>query len=260
MEQALVWNKNHCNRYSLHRCSFTLPGRFATTTLQQYLIHCLTISDVETLHFFAHHWKGRIFDNRSAIVAVYADGQYGWCGNYEDIQERRYSTVYTMFECIIQLFISNVVLIVFAYPLIVFKVLPSVLFVGFGLSPLIFNFMWQSYALNPTKQITLCGIPYSFSAIYLPWIYLTLSFFVGLPYGANIIYCLLGWYQHCYRNRSLLALPYAFYKKIEKIIPNLIRNMGGYMKIEDTKVYLKTICAVGCCDIDWRRNVEESNT
>lgn len=190
---------------------------------------------METIHLFAHHWKGRLSNHRFAFVAVHADAQYGRCGNYEDIQERRYSTVYVLFECVVQLFISNVVLIVFAYPLIAFQVLPYVLFIGFGLSPLIFNFLWQSYALNPTKQITLCRIPYPFSAIYLPWIYLMLSFLVGMPYAANIIYCLLGWYQHCYRGRSLLALPYTFYKKIEKSVPNVIRNMGGYMRIEDTK-------------------------
>lgn len=235
MEQALIWNQNHSNRYSLRRCSFALHRNLTTTALQQHRAHCLTISDLETAHIFAHNWQGRIFDNRLTFVALHADAQYGWCGKDNDIQERRYSTVYVLFECIVQMFISNVVLIVFGYPLIVFQVLPPLLFNGFGLSPIIFNFLWQSYALNPTKQITLCGIPYPFSAIYLPWIYLMISFLVGLPYASNIIYCLLGWYQHCYRNRSLLALPYSFYKRIERMVPNLIRNMGGYMRIEDTK-------------------------
>lgn len=77
MEQALIRDKNHCNRYSLRCCPFALRGNLATAALQQHRAHCRRISDVETVHFFAHNWQGRVSDHRPAFVAVHADAQHG---------------------------------------------------------------------------------------------------------------------------------------------------------------------------------------
>jgi hypothetical protein len=123
-------------------------------------------------------------------------------------------------------------------------------FLGYGLAPLVINFIWQANTCQKSK-IQILFLPIKIPISYLPWIYLLFSATLSQPFGSNAIYCFLGLFQHRLRKRSYLALPLSIYEGIEKVIPNFVKNLGCFTKISYIKEDLKEICQVGIFDLCW---------
>lgn len=166
------------------------------------------------------------------------------------MQERRLSTSFLIIESLIQIFINNLVLVAVAYPLLAFELLTSQQVVGFGITPLIFNFMWQFYTVNPTETIRFFLVPLELSMRYLPWIYLIILPIIGHPLFPNIVYCILGIYQHCYGCR-LLPLPFSVYACFDKCMPNAIKSLQCYKEVKFVEKDLRAVSAKGICDLEY---------
>jgi hypothetical protein len=173
-------------------------------------------------------------------------------------QERKLSTSFLIIESLVQVFINNLFLVAVAYPLLAFELLTSQQVLGFGITPLIFNFMWQFYTIKPTEKIRFFLVPFELPIRYLPWIYLIILPVIDHPMFPNIVYCILGLYQHCFGCR-LLPLPFAAYACLDKCMPNSVKSLQCYKEVKFIEKDLRAVSAKGFCDLEYAGEEESLN-
>ena len=65
------------------------------------------------------------------------------------IQEKKYSTAYVLLEILMQTFLCNMCLVALGYPLILLGVGNKFTYMGYGMYPALFVFIWQSVSEKP---------------------------------------------------------------------------------------------------------------
>ncbi len=102
---------------------------------------------------------------------------------------------------------------------------------AFGLSQLMFIFLWQATAFNPEELTRFCFFPCLMPMKYLPWCFLAFSILFGTNFVA-VLACCLGYYQYMYLGCSLIRLPLSFYYKIEGCLPKSTKEDPGFVPIK----------------------------
>jgi hypothetical protein len=84
--------------------------------------------------------------------------------------------------------------------------------------------MWHLHSIKSNEAVRFFLVPLELPMRYLPWIYLVLLPVIGHPIFPNMVYCILGLYQHCFGYR-LLPLPFSVYACFERCVPNGIKSL-----------------------------------
>lgn len=161
------------------------------------------------------------------------------CRNYAVIQERAYSTPYTLLQIFLQTFLFN---LCFAFVGIALASSSLVVlnFFGFvnyyaiaslGVTHLIFIFIWARVAIDPEHRVDIYGLPLKVKAKYLPWCF----FAVFSMFGPNlevVIGFILGYLQYMVLKRSIFCLPKSVYKFIELLFPKCARPFLSYISLQ----------------------------
>jgi hypothetical protein len=92
-----------------------------------------------------------------------------------------------------------VLLVVIGYPLIYLLGLDADYIAGYGLTPLIFTFMWHKVSQTPEEPTRFCWFPCNIPMKFVPWCYFLIEIFFANPFVSIIIYCLLGYYEFMFK-------------------------------------------------------------
>ena len=121
-------------------------------------------------------------------------------------------------EVLLQTFTCNVCLVIIGYPLLSLGLGNSMTYMGFGMYPAIFTFMWRKVAESPDEPTRFCCFPCLIPMKFIPLCFLALMAIFGF-FVPVAIYCALGYYQYMVRKKSLLLLPLKVYRKFDSCMP-----------------------------------------
>lgn len=133
---------------------------------------------------------------------------------------------------------------------------------GYGAFPLVINFLWQVAAADPEKPTRFCCFPCLIALKWVPWCFTGLTCLLGDTLISNVVYCLLGFYQHSIRKKSLVSTSLAVYRRFDSLMPKFIIESLGYVKVSAVEDALKAVCSKGCCEgetIDFATNEQVVN-
>lgn len=92
---------------------------------------------------------------------------------------------------------------------------------------------------------------------YVPVCFLLIFIVFGGTFVPLIIYCILGFYQHMIRKKSLTCFPLKVYRKFDALMPDALKNRNGYVLVSKVEENLTKVCKnEGCCN--WSSN-EDTN-
>ncbi len=128
-----------------------------------------------------------------------------------------------LLEVILQIFTCNVVLVVLGYILLYVGIGTPLSYLGYGIIPAVFVFIWNKVAQNPDEPTRFCFFPCLIPLKYIPWCFLMLFVLFGGPVVPIVIYCLLGYYQNMIKRQSIIRLPLSIYRKVDALMPNAIK-------------------------------------
>lgn len=171
--------------------------------------------------------------------------------------EKKLSTAYMVLEILLQIFLCNCVLVAIGYPLLYMGFGSAMSYLGYGMLPAVFIFIWKKVQENPEEPTRFCCFPCLIPMKYIPLCFLGLLLLFGYPAIPLIIYCGLGYYQFMVRKASIIRLPLKVYRKFDSIMPESFKASVGYIKVANSEANLRgVILTKGCCD--WGNNEEEN--
>lgn len=141
-----------------------------------------------------------------------------------------------------QIFLCNVCIVIIGFPLLSLGIGEWTSYLGYGLFPLIFVFIWKKVAESPDEPTRFCCFPCLIPMKYIPLCFFAILALFGSPLVPLAIYALLGYYQFMERKKSLLRLPLKVYRKFDSLMPNSLKENLGYIKVRDVERDLRNVC------------------
>ena len=133
-----------------------------------------------------------------------------------------------------QIFLCNCVLVMIGYPLYLLGLGDEMSYIGFGMLPAVFVFIWKKVAEAPDEGTRFCCFPCLIPMRYIPLCFLGLLLLFGQPPVPLLISCALGYYQFMVRKASILRLPLKVYRKVDSIMPTSLKDIPGYVKVANS--------------------------
>ena len=124
---------------------------------------------------------------------------------------------------LIQIFLCNVALTIVGYPLYYLKLGDAYTFIGYGMLPAVFIFIWHKIAENPEEATRFCFFPCLIPMKYIPVCFVLLFAIFGSPIFPLIVYLLLGYYQYMVKKKSIIRLPLKVYRKFDSLMPDSLK-------------------------------------
>lgn len=136
--------------------------------------------------------------------------------------------------------VFNLISLIFT---LIFNTTDSLIFLGYGWFPIIIVYEFRMSVVDPEASRNFCCLPFMIKNKYYPWVLLALLGLLSTQFICFVACGIVGYFQEIYRKDMIIKLPYGFYEKIEKCLPNSIKQRPDFISITRVEAELKNKCS-----------------